>query len=74
MTDRNRFVRSQRLTIVNGALVFAVIVVVLQLWLLNASMNAFLAGDMSTAVPAALVSLACLAVNLGLLKVLYRLD
>lgn len=70
----NRFSRSQRMTIVNGALLFAVVVVILQLWLLTATMNAFLGGDTTTSVPAALASLACLVVNLALLRYLYRLD
>jgi len=73
MTD-NRFARSQRMTIVNGALLLAVILVVLQLWLLTATMNAFLGGDTASAVPAALASFACLSVNLWLLRYLYRLD
>ena len=73
MTD-NRFARSQRMTIVNGALVLAVILVVLQLWLLTATMNAFLGGDKAASVAAALASLACLGVNLWLLRYLYRLD
>lgn len=70
----NRFARSQRMTIVNGTLVLTVLIVMLQLWLLTATVNAFLGGDTATAVPAALVSLACLGINLWLLKYLYRLD
>lgn len=73
MTD-NRFARSQRMTIANGVLVLTVVLVVLQLWLLTATMNAFLGGDTGTSVPAALVSLACLGMNLWLLRHLYRLD
>lgn len=71
---RKRFAHSKRMTIVNGALVFSILVIVLQLWLLTATVNAFLGGDMTTAVPAALASLACLSVNLWLLRYLYRLD
>jgi hypothetical protein len=50
------------------------VLVVLQLWLLTATMNAFLGGDESVLVPAALVSLVCFALNFGLLRYLYRLD
>lgn len=71
---KNHFARSQRMTIVNGTLVFVVILVILQLWLLTATVNAFLGGDASTSVPAALASLACLGANLWLLRYLYRLD
>lgn len=72
--DRPRFVRSQRMTIVNGILVFVVLIVVLQLWLLTATMNAYLGGDHAVVVPAALASLVCLALNAGLLGYLFRLE
>lgn len=71
---RSPFVRSQRMTIVNGILVFVVLIVILQLWLLTATMNAYLGGDVGVVVPAALASLACLGLNAGLLWYLYRLD
>jgi hypothetical protein len=70
----NRFARSQRMTIVNGTLVFAIILVVLQLWLLTATVNAVLGGDTATSLPAALASLVCLGANLWLLRYVYRLD
>ena len=38
MSRPSRFVRAQRMTIVNGILGFVVILVVLQLWLLTATM------------------------------------
>jgi hypothetical protein len=56
MTERPRFIRAQRMTIVNGMLVFVILIVVLQLWLLTATMNAYLGGDTAVALPAALVS------------------
>jgi hypothetical protein len=70
----SRFLRSQRKTIVSAMLLFVVLLAVLQLWLLTASTNAYLAGDPSVALPAAVVSLLCLALNLGLLRYLYRLE
>ena len=69
-----RFSRAQRMTIVNGILLIVVLIVVLQLWLLTASMNAMLGGDHGIAVPAAVASLVCLGLNVGLLWYLYRLD
>jgi hypothetical protein len=69
-----RFARSQRMTIVNGLLVLVVFVVVLQLWLLVATMNGHLGGDRSVPLPAALASIALLAVNVSLLRYLYRFD
>ena len=74
MTRRLRMVRAQRMTIVNAMLAFVVLIVILQLWLLNATMNAYLGGDTSTVVPAAVASLACLGLNGGLLWYLFGLE
>ena len=46
--------------IVNAMLAFVVLIVILQFWLLTATMNAYLGGDSSTVLPAALGSLAYL--------------
>ncbi|HEU5056293.1 MAG TPA: DUF6755 family protein [Kofleriaceae bacterium] len=64
--------RGQRTTIVNGILCFVLILVVLQLWLLTATMNAFLGGDDGVVWPALGASVACLLLNLGLLRYLVR--
>jgi hypothetical protein len=66
--------REQRTTMVYGILGVVLVTVMLQLWLLAASMNAYLGGDDSVVVPAALASLLCFALNLGLLQYLYRMD
>ena len=71
---RRPFSREQRLTIIQGMLVFVLIVVVLQLWLLTATMNAWLGGDESIVWPAAAASAAGLALNVGLLLYLRRLE
>jgi hypothetical protein len=55
-------------------LAFVVMLVVLQLWLLTATMNAYLGGDESVVWPAAGASLACFLLNAGLLRYLYRID
>jgi hypothetical protein len=68
------FTRDQRTTIVYGMLSFVVVLVVLQLWLLTATMNAYLGGDESIVWPAAGASLLCLALNAGLLRYLYAID
>ncbi|MGE5836727.1 MAG: DUF6755 family protein [Acidobacteriota bacterium] len=73
MALRRPFTREQRMTIVYGMLVFVVILVVLQLWLLTATMNAYLGGDDGVVWPAAIASLLCLLLNLGLLRYLARL-
>ncbi len=71
---RRRFSRSQRLTIVYGILCIVLIIVMLQLWLLMATMNAYLGGDESVIWPAALVSLVCFGLNIGLLWYIYRME
>ena len=73
MALRRPFTREQRSTIVYGMLGFVVILVVLQLWLLTATMNAYLGGDEEVVWPAAAASLACFLLNLGLLRYLGRL-
>lgn len=74
MRGRSRFARKQRMTIVLGILCLVIIIVILQLWLLTASMNAYLGGDESVLIPAALASLVCLGLNAGLLWYLYDLE
>ena len=71
---RTHFSRAQRLTIVTAMLLFVVLINVLQLWLLTATVNAYLGGDTGVLLPSVLVSAACLALNAGLLWSLYRLD
>ena len=64
--------RAQRTTVVTGILCFLLILVVLQLWLLTATMNAYLGGDDGAVWPALGASAACLALNLGLLRYLLK--
>jgi hypothetical protein len=74
MSRPSRFSRSQRMTMVNGVLLLVILIVVLQLWLLTATVNAYLGGDSGIVLPAALASVACLGLNIGLLRYLFRLD
>lgn len=64
----------QRLVIVDAMLCFAALLVVLQLWLFTATMESFLGGDRAFVWAAALASLTCLGLNIGLLHYLRRLD
>jgi hypothetical protein len=73
-TARRPFSRDQRTTIINGMLVFVLIVVILQLWLLTATMNAWLGGDESIVWPGLAVSAGGLTLNVGLLGYLRRLE
>ena len=74
MSPDRPFTRDQRMTIVNGMLAFVIVLVVLQLWLLTATMNAYLGGDDTMIWPAAGASVACLALNAGLLRYLYSIE
>ena len=71
---RKPFTREQKTTIVYGILCIVLILVVMQLWLLTATMNAYLGGDESPIWPAALASLVCLGLNAGLLRYVYVIE
>lgn len=70
----SRSARAQRMPIVTAMLVFVSLIVILQIWLLTASVNAYLGGDHAIVIPAAAGSLACLALTAGLLRYLYGLE
>ena len=69
-----RLTRSQAATILGGINLIVTLLVVMQLWLLTATMNAWLGGDSSVVWPAALASLGCLAVNGWLLRRVFYLQ
>ncbi|HEV2719891.1 MAG TPA: DUF6755 family protein [Thermoanaerobaculia bacterium] len=71
---KRTFSRQQKSTIVFGILSIVLIIVILQLWLLTATMNAFLAGQEGVIIPAAVASIVCLALNAGLLWYLYQME
>lgn len=74
MNDRrSHFARSQRAPIMLGILCVVLTIVVMQLWLFTATMEAYLGGDDSIVVPAALASAGCLLLILGLLRYLRSL-
>ena len=69
-----RLTRSQKATIFSGINLIVMLLVVQQLWLLTATMNAWLGGDSSIVWPAALASLGCFLVNLWLLRRVFYLQ
>jgi hypothetical protein len=71
---KKRISREQRLTMIYGLLCIVLMIVMLQLWLLIATMNAYLGGDPSVIWPAALASLICLGLNGGLLWYIFRME
>ncbi len=71
---KRKLTREQRSTITYGVLCLVLLLVVLQLWLLTATMNAYLGGDQAVILPAAMASLVCLVCNGVLLGYLYNID
>ncbi len=71
---KRQFSRQQKLTIVYGILSIVLIIVILQLWLLTATMNAYLGGDDSVIAPAAIASIVCFLLNAGLLRYIYLME
>jgi hypothetical protein len=55
-------------------LCFVLLLVICQLWLLTATMNAYLGGDTSVIWPAAIASFCCFALNGGLMYYLYAME
>lgn len=70
----SRFIHSQRMTIASGILVVVAIIVVLQLWLFTATMEAFLGGNNDVAIPTLIASIVCLLLNVGLFHYFRNLD
>jgi hypothetical protein len=71
---KRSFSRQQKTTIVFGILSIVLMIVILQLWLLTATMNAFLAGQESVIVPALVASVICFGLNAGLLWYIYKME
>lgn len=71
---KRAFSRQQKMTIVFGILSIVIMIVVLQLWLLTATMNAFLAGQERVIIPAAIASIFCFVLNAGLLSYIYKME
>jgi hypothetical protein len=69
-----RLTRPQKSTIFTAIGLVVAQLVVMQLWLLTATMNAWLGGDRTVVWPAALASGGCFALNLWLLRTLLYLE
>ncbi len=70
----SRATTENRTAIVLGILSIVLIIAMMQLWLLTATMNAYLGGDHAVVWPALGASVVCLLLNVGLLRYLYLLD
>ncbi len=67
-------IRSQGTTLFTAILILVASTVVVQLWLLTVSMEALLAHETKTLVPAAIGSTVLLLINAGLLRYVFRFD
>lgn len=66
--------RSRSLTAIDGACALVAVLLVVQMWLLSASLEAFLAGHGETALPAAALSGLLFLACFGLYLFIERLD
>ena len=66
--------RQRVLTAVNGAIALVVILLMVQMWLLTAALENFLAGHRETAMPAAFISGILFLVCVGLYVLVDQLD
>jgi hypothetical protein len=62
------------LTVISGALALIAILLVVQMWLLTATLESYLAGDRGAALPAALVSALLFAGCAGLYRLVGRVN
>ena len=74
MKGHKPFSGSQQSAMMYGMIAFILILVICQLWLVTATVNATLGGDESVVWPAGIASALCLALNVGLLWYLYRIE
>ncbi len=74
MSQQEHFSRPQRTAVVYGMVCFILILVICQIWLITATVHAFLGGDNSVVWAAGIASLLCLALNVGLLRYLHKLE
>ena len=63
-----KLTRAQKDTIIDSIAILVGLLVILQLWLLTSTMNAWMGGDASVVWPAMLASLGCFLFNLWLLR------
>jgi len=62
------------LTVIDGALALIVILLIVQMWLLTATLESYLAGEGGAALPAAAVSALLFAGCGGLYRFIVRID
>lgn len=66
--------RRRRRVAIDAALLFVVLLLTVQMWLLTATLEAYLAGHHETALPGMLISLVLFVVCFALYRLVVRLD
>lgn len=74
MKNPIEFRHQQRSAVFVTLLLFALVLVLVQLWLFVSALEDLLMGRFAMAIPAAVVSLACLGVNWWMLRGIYRME
>lgn len=72
--DSERFRQLRGLTAIDGAMALIILLLIVQIWLLSATLEAFLAGHRHVALPAAIVSGLIFLACLGLYFFVERVD
>jgi hypothetical protein len=67
-------VREKRRTVIDAAIVFIVVLLIVQMWLLTATLETYLAGHTASALPGMLVSAVIFLACLGLYRFVSRID
>ena len=66
--------QSRGLTAIDGAMVLIVVLLVVQIWLLSATLESYLAGHRDAAVPGAIISAILFAACFALYRFVDRID
>ena len=74
MSDFSKPLLNQGLTAIDAVLALVVILLVIQMWLLSATLDAYLAGHTDAALPAAIVSGLICAACFGLYGFVRKID
>jgi hypothetical protein len=66
--------QNRGLTAIDGAMVLIVVLLIVQIWLLSATLESYLAGHREVAIPGAILSGVLFAACLGLYRFVDRID
>jgi len=74
MSEHPRITRARALTAIECALALVAVLVIVQMWLLTATLEDYLAGHHRAAIPGAIISLLLFAASFGLYLFVLRVD